>query len=426
VVLLVVVVSQCCHAALYEGQVSSSGGIAYLGKFCFRTAPSNTTTAGYINWEFWNGPSTSEGFWVALFDDQDGSWNAVYGSHGFTLSCSDAIQHAANYHAMGGSTVFFDPVLMSPSRIEETVRPRFWWAALVTCYGTDAASFTDIGFRAHFTQWDESVWSLEFGVNEEGLNTFYIIMFAYFSAVGIVHCCGLFMLKREVGAIHPLVKLYSGSLMAQWWSAMFFMIHFVSYAKYGYGPKGTEALGAVLDVFARVALIVMLFLVAQGWTISRETVRYRWAMALLAVTVFAFYIALIIWDAVGRDPASTLYTYDSVAGYLICALMAILFVAFIVTVAMSYRNEDDVAKKSLYAWIGVWYGLWLISLPLLVAIGTAVAPWVREKVVRGISGAIAMLAYAILTWTLWPSRADKYFKIKTPDVLRGSAQYNEL
>lgn len=64
----------------------------------------------------------------------------------------------------------------------------------------------------------------------------------------------------------------------------------------------------------------ILLLIAKGWPITSNYFDQKnWIVGWAAVYVILFFI-LYIWDLAGRDPASSVYFYDSVPGVLIIVI----------------------------------------------------------------------------------------------------------
>jgi len=315
--------------------------------------------------------------------------------------------------------VEFD-VLMSRG-IEEHVRPRFWYVVLANCAGSGYGGIVDVTYKLHTFQAEMTSWNEEFGVNETGINTTYLIFFFIYLVMVLTHSVGVQRLSRENGgAVHNIVKLFTASLWTQFFCIFFYIIHYGVYGDNGVGVPGANQFATFLEAIARISLILVLILLAQGWTISAEAIQHRMAIAAAIFLLFIFYLALIIWNFAARDPITTLYMYDSAAGALIVTVLFVVWIWFVVTIANTYRKEDHPAKKNLYGWLLVLYSLWLLSLPLFVLIGVGLEPWVREKTVTSINILATTGAYGVLAYLLWPTRAEIYFKIKTPDVMTNS------
>ncbi len=103
----------------------------------------------------------------------------------------------------------------------------------------------------------------------------------------------------------------------------------------------------VCDAAARITLIIMLILLAQGWTIARDEIQHKYAVLGAAGVLSILYFAFIIWDLVGRDTVNTLYVYDGAAGYFIITIITICAFWFAFYIARSYRDEVSSVFVSL-------------------------------------------------------------------------------
>jgi len=420
---LCLVALSVAHAFRPTGSAHSDEGWRFIAKFCFDRTSDDLVPAGIFQTVFTDPPDPNQNLWYALYDDQEGSWDSVYHSG---LSCYDKTLRAKNLgDIMAGSAKIKYGVPTSVS-IYETHRPRFWYAVMLSCWGLNNQTtyFGSTHYDLHFTQAQGTSWDIEFGVNEMGLNSLYLVAFLVYLIFTTLHMYFAIYkrYKSENKFVHGLVKIYTGSLALQFFTVFFELIHYGTYGRDGQGVPGLDKFARVLDAFARVTFILLLLLLAQGWTINRPDLRFRFIILAAIGILTAFYVSLIIWDAAGRDPASTLYVYDSVPGYLVITEVCILWLWFLVTVILSIRSETDKAKRCLFLTLAILYSLWFLVLPFIVLVALALSPWVREKVVTGFLVTAGMIGYCVLGSMLW---SDAFFAIKTPDVNQHST-YDQL
>lgn len=95
-----------------------------------------------------------------------------------------------------------------------------------------------------------------------------------------------------------------------------------------------------------------------------------------------------------------------------------------VQIISSYRRENNPSKKSMFLKLCLIFGVWFLLLPIVNLGVFYFDPWVREKIVATFSVGVTTIAYAILVFLFWPSRAEEYFSIATPDVM-GERNYDE-
>ncbi len=192
-----------------------------------------------------------------------------------------------------------------------------------------------------------------------------------------------------------------------------------------------HGLGELLRVAAQLTFVLLLIVLAKGWTISSVALEQKKAIFTVVGIFVILYFALLIWDVAARDPASTLYVYDSIPGYLIITLDILTGFWFIQSCVQTYLREIHPDKKRLYIVLCSVYCWWFFAIPIFVGIASALEPWVREKVVTSIQVTANTVAYALLAFIFWPTRASTYFKLqKNPaDEAQqgsGSMPYEEL
>jgi GPR180/TMEM145, transmembrane domain len=413
---IIVAITICTHIVNGEtvtGTVSSSNGFAYLGKFCYDFTPKpsagddDTSTMqldvqlqariDYV-------PQGDSRLYV--FDDQSNSWPMVYNKE--SLSCKAKINQARNSTAVHFTSN--DASSSTIARIHEHMRPRFWYIVLANCEGFYKVDYT-IQFRNQ-----GSMWFAQFGVNEQSLNTLYVVFFILYCIGAGFHVLSLRFVSEN--PLHPIVKLLTAAIFSEFAAVFLGMVHYASFTSNGSGLPAIKALSDAMQVASHLIFVVLLITLAQGWTISTDELRNRSQIVrLMAMFVFA-YALLVIWDVTGRDPASTLYIYESYPGIAILSLNMFAGVWFVYSLYHTYREEDRQEKQWLYRMLGFGFSMWFALLPLTVLLAAILDPWVREKTVVTVDMCGTAIAYFYMALLLWPSKAAQYFRIYGPDVTR--------
>lgn len=340
-----------------------------------------------------------------VFDDQASSWPQVYQQD---IPCPLKVSKSRNSTGVHwGPTGRWE---MPIARIHEHVRPRFWYIVVANCVG-----FKDLYYEVRFTNQGGS-WRNEFGVNEQGLNTLYLFFFLLYAAALLVQTYALQNMWRTE-YLHPIIKLCSATILLQFGSVFCGLVHYSTFVGNGFGVPVLNSMREVFGIAAKLTFVLMLILIAQGWTISTDAIENRGFIVAVMSVFVGSYLALALWDVTGRDPASTLYLYESVPGVLIVLLDSVCGVWFARCIYNSREEEKDEDKREFYRRIGIGYTVWFMTLPALVLMAFQMDPWVREYTVTAIALTVSTVAYFTMAVLLWPSRADKYFRLTTPDMI---------
>jgi len=290
-------------------------------------------------------------------------------------------------------------------------RPRFWYAVIADC----SAQQLEAQYQITFLN-PGGAWSRQFSFEEQGLVGMHLAFFLFFVIGVSAHLYGVWQFHKS-NSFHPLIRLLTSSILMEFVSIMCYFIHYAIYADNGVGAPGLKGLAEILHMAAVLLLMLLLLLIAKGWAITSNYLTDKNFLVVVISLFLLAYIALFIWDNVGRDPASTIYFYDSVPGIIVICLRVVTLVWFLWYLWKTYQLETLPEKRKFYIYFGVVYVIWFVALPIIVIIAAALSPWVREKIVTGLTLSINSLAFLALGFLLWPSRASEYFSIKPAGAL---------
>jgi len=254
-----------------------------------------------------------------------------------------------------------------------------------------------------------------------------VFFFVFVIMLG-VHFFGVYKLSVKLQYLHPLVKVFAFVLICEFLGIFANLIHYGSFASNGVGVPVLNKSGDVLDVVARITFILLLMLLAKGWTISGDKLTHRKAIVGAVVAFTIAYIFILFWQFAAESDASV---ENPKALQVMLVILIVIWMGFaiwfLVAAFQSWRGEDNPVKKGFYLKLGLLYGVWFLGLPFVNFLVFALDPWVREKIVKSISLLITTAAYTVLVFLLWPSRAEEYFDISTPDITKQSIDnYEQL
>jgi len=160
-------------------------------------------------------------------------------------------------------------------------------------------------------------------------------------------------------------------------------------------------------------------LIAKGWTITTNHLDQPNIIKGIMILILVLYVALFIYDYVGRDPASTMYFYDSAVGYLVIILRVAIMIWFMYSIRQTYSLEDNVSKNRFYLAFGSLAAAWFLVLPLLVLIALGIVDYERYRVITGFLLIVDTVAWVSLVILFWHTRVYEYFTVK-PTALQSS------
>lgn len=401
------------QCTVQKGSIVEKGSDwVFVSKFCFSTAGE-----GNLTWTvFAEDESGGQGYLLLFYDDVAESWPEVYGNRK-SLTCQEKVARAR-----ANRTVVTGEMHIQPFKDHE--RAHFWYFAMANC----GAAKLDFQYQFELTNAGSS-WSRQFSYDEQGLTAMYLFFWLFFTALTVVHMFGAWKLHVE-GVLHPVVRLFATAVVAQTMALLVYFIHYIVYTSNGIGAPGLQGLGNILDMISQVVLMFVLILVAMGWGITQHHVQGKNLVVVLVSALVLGYMTMFVWDNVSRNPASTLYIYESAAGIIILLLRTLTWVWFSWSLFRSYVEEHQPKKRNFYRIFGSVFTLWFLMLPLIVVLAVAISPWDRLKAVTGMYLCMNAMGFTALVMLFWPTWAAEYFDaIGNPDkmLLASSHEpYNNL
>lgn len=240
---------------------------------------------------------------------------------------------------------------------------RSWFFTFARC---NDLGFEDVEYHIHTLESGESRWNEEFGANDLGLNSLYLCFFFVFTIMVGLNCRGAYKLQMRLSYLHPIVKWFLVIVVIEYISVFMMLIHYGSYSSNGVGVPTLLRVAQVLAIVSRCFFLFLLALLAKGYTISRDTVTYRWAVVGVILAWLGLSIFIFIWQQTLVDPKLTSPTSKVEAMTIVLNVIWLTFAAwFIAQVIASYRSETSQVKRSMYLKIGIAFAPWFIAPPLV-------------------------------------------------------------
>ncbi|KAE8910863.1 hypothetical protein PF005_g17814 [Phytophthora fragariae] len=404
------------HGSIYAGYTVGRQ-FQYIGKFCFSWTPTLDDVAGRITGEI---ETDVNGLQVAIYDDEALFWDYVMTDSSCDCYCKVSSKHTKSVFNVTATTSHHVTPFSFSVDIHEHLRPRFWYVALARCvpggdeYKPSFAEITETNFRKyyfsswyniHMTQGDGG----ELPVQQQGMPTIYAVMMAIAGAAAtaqIVAARGM----RSSESFHPIMRILTLVMFFFFLCNALFFVHFTVYQFNGVGLPFCKYAAKITEVFVRVGTLLLAMLIAKGWTINSVALDGQIKLSCVILAVFVLYLSMAMWYLVWLDPASTLYIYDSWPGLGICVLQMAVLGWFINTILETRSYEKAPAKRYFFLRMCCVFSVFFVALPIIVLIASFLSPWVREKTVAAMTTSVHCFIYLSLIYTLWPSRAPRYFE----------------
>jgi hypothetical protein len=326
------------------------------------------------------------------------------------LSCSAFAQQAKNSWVVSwDASGNWDSGLLY---FTEHTRPREWYFIITNCVGGQlGATFSGVTITsAHFLN-NYGSWSREFGADQMGLNTLYLLFWLHAAGLTCAWIYGLKNYQESFVTMHLMLKLLSLIVLLYFFGMMFNMIHFIKFGNDGVGSTGSAAFGDLLLLVARSGFVLFLLLLSKGWTVSTAEMKDRPIVLGTAGTFLIFSLIMWIWALVGFDPISTAYLYDQVPGIMLCIIAAVVSIIYAYSLHQTRVAEPDEVKRNLYWRLAVAFLAYLLIPVLVTSFAPAIDPWAREVAITTLFVLASACAYTHLVWLFWPSRVAEYFQV---------------
>jgi len=442
------------QAAVFSETASAADGFLFLNKFCYQYRSQDPVhlPCGDITLDirvprssYPNDTKTPPPIRLCLYDDEarvvHGSWTNVLDNWD-DWGCEDKVAAAKGSSAgvpasmncsplchprddgtdcvpeWGGEGTPYWTTSFTSAPIRQGVRPRFWYFVLADCTN----KLHDVHYRMHAVQAAMSSWNEEFGSNELGLNTTYLTFFFVYVLFLTIHGISTWKLQRKLSYLHPMLKLFLIVLVVNFIAVFVLLLHYGSYARNGIGMPSLLKAGEILVIVSRCFFMLLLLLLARGWTISHERLTKKWLVVTLVVSYLVVSIIILGYDYSARDPK---LTKEPRTVEILTVLLNVVWLAFAswFTYAIffdSYRHEENPHKKSMYLKLGVLFSPWFILPAVVSFLVFAMDPWARDRAIAIFNLCISTGAYIVLIFLFWHSRAEEYFSITVPDVMSGA------
>ncbi|KAI6235271.1 Transmembrane protein [Aphelenchoides besseyi] len=272
-------------------------------------------------------------------------------------------------------------------------RPRWWYLALANC---DSINGLYLDYNILMTNGKPSNrWFYHFSFDE-----FYSLPICIFFMIVdiiilIISIIFTYMLKSR-NYFHATFKLYLHSLVLHLSGQVLMWLHYDRYADNGRGFPLLRSFGLLLRQFASVIFVLLLLLVAKGYTITRSKISQTSTVKLIIFMTFYLItnVAMMIWELALFDPAEVTYISESMAAYFQSGLIIIAWLWYLLSSITTSRKYP--LKKAFYCVLAILITFWFWAIPVTLVISNFVLDaWVRAEVMLAVESGVMVYGFSV-------------------------------
>ena len=188
------------------------------------------------------------------------------------------------------------------------------------------------------------------------------------------------------------------------------MVAWSYYGDTGYEIPEVEVTGRILRAASNTIFILLLILMAKGYTITRGRLATSSAVKITVFMVIYCVVisVLFIWEGLFFDAGLVLYYYESPPGYGLVAMQCIAWVWFLYSLVFTLKHCST--KNTFYIPFFSFYTLWFWAGPTIILVAMfAMAKWSREKTVNGVQQLAGFIGHAFFLFLTRPNAANANF-----------------
>ncbi|BFZ25920.1 hypothetical protein BsWGS_28959 [Bradybaena similaris] len=306
-----------------------------------------------------------------------------------------------------------------------SARERWWFIVLSKCNSSSNLKTKEmyLHYNIHMTN-GEDLLHKEYSADEFYIVVADIVFLGLYLMLMLASLiCACILKSRQ--QLHATYKIYLVSLVTWTVSLACLVAAWLYYGITGWKMQLLETIGRILQMCSNVLLILLLILVAKGYTVVRYSLPRS---AVVKITVFmVLYITamvvMFVWENILFDPGLVLYYYESPPGYGMLTVILIGWLWFTKSAVFTLKHYSY--KTSFYVLFYVIYTIWFWASPIVVLIAMFVmAKWTREKTVNGVQQAIEFTGHLFFLFLTLPHRVNHNFpyNAKTMQTKPGSGR----
>nr|QVK45728.1 G protein-coupled receptor [Proales similis] len=291
-------------------------------------------------------------------------------------------------------------------------RPRWWFIVMSRCQprtSTQSNQGIKIKYFFNLTNGDY-IFRHHFSADEFGiLETSIAMTIWYFLMLLFCAVYAKILIKRTL--FHITFRLFIASVGFQFLHFLFYMSEYAQFAYSGIFTPGMIVTARLFDAIAQFIFLIMLILLAKGYTVTRSKLRKITAIKLLIFSIIyaVAYIVAFIYSEVLYDPGKVNYYLNSPGGIaIICIKFFLGWPWFCYAIVFTLKNFPE--KRKFYVILLIYFTIWFWLNPLLSILSIfVIADHVRQFYAFLIQSLLVVFAHSYFLILTRPTKGNKSF-----------------
>ncbi|XP_033104911.1 transmembrane protein 145-like [Anneissia japonica] len=307
----------------------------------------------------------------------------------------------------------------------DVIDERWWYIAIAHCGGDGITNFK---YNINMTN-GKTAFDNHFSADERYiLQTDIVFLGIYLMICGCLLKFRNLMIEQRM--LNVTYRLFSYSCYLQTISLLFQTIAYGMFAYDGTGVERLRKLGEMISSTSTLLFVLLLILVAKGYTVTRARLRSVTSIKIGVFTCcyFFIYFGLYALQEVLYDPRDVVNKYDSFAGLGIVIMHVIGL--FWMYYACFFTIKHNHSKAMFYILFIIIFTTWFLATPITIWMSTGfIAKWQRAKIVNGMELFTIFNGHMVFLLLTRPAANNRYFpfhlKTNTVGVINDVDNYDE-
>eukprot|EP00386_Alphamonas_edax_P007647 GDKI01025454.1.p1 GENE.GDKI01025454.1~~GDKI01025454.1.p1 ORF type:complete len:527 (-),score=125.12 GDKI01025454.1:95-1597(-) len=338
---------------------------------------------------------------LMVYDDEPDHWEKAWPEWD-SSTCTQKNSTVSSVRA--ADLLSHDFTYSNTITIRQHLRPRWWFFTVVAC---GIEMHEDIHWEIHAVN-PRQGWQLEYSIDHLDMLPLYIV----WVVVSLACTAAIFVMinarkHEDILTDFPLFKLFLVAFMLNGLAFFLGFLHYAVYASNGLGLSMLEFYANVCNIFGRSSIIMLVMLIAKGWTITYTSVDDTKRLLGMVGIAALIHLILELTAYFTKDQAVVQLPYQTFLGSIALMIEMGMCVWFFRSLHELYHNADDNLRK-FFLYFGLSTVAWFSSLPVVALLSGVLEPWVRFRIVTIVETTIRMATLLILMYWLWPSQLAKH------------------